>query len=80
MKPALLLAALALSGCVTTKYVTRSCITPAQLEQLKSAAPPKVRDKLTGKADEDVRILAGSNIRLRSYSDGLIEVLKVCAG
>lgn len=68
-----------LSGCTTTRTITVSCITPEQLAELRAAAPPHVRAKLTGRADEDARILAGSALRLREYSDGLIGVLEVCA-
>lgn len=79
MKPALILAALLLSGCAH-KVVTRSCITPEQLQQLKDAEPPKVGDSLTGRADEDVRTLGGSAIRLRAWGGALIDTLEICAG
>lgn len=72
-------AALLLAGCVHPRVVQTSCITPAQLQQLRDSAPPKVREQLTGKADEDLRIIAGSNLRLRGYADGLVTVLESCA-
>lgn len=73
------LVATALTGCATTRYVTVPCLTPAQYAELKAALPPKVADKLTGRADEDVRVIAGSAIRLRGYSEGLLKVLEGCS-
>ena len=71
--------ALALTGCATThSYTPVYCLTKAQYEELKAKAPPKVRDQLTGEADKDIRIIAGSAIRLRAYSDGLLTVLGGC--
>jgi len=75
-----LTAALTLSACQTPHVLVRSCITAEQLEQLRQAEPPKVKDKLTGRADEDIRTIAGSNIRLRGYAHGLLDTLRVCAG
>ena len=72
-------AGLLLSGCAHTQYLTRSCITQDQLKQLKAESPPKIRDKLTGKADEDTRPLAGSILQLRAYSGMLLGVLETCA-
>jgi hypothetical protein len=69
---------LTLSGCTHT--IVRDCLTKEQYEQLKSQEPPKVRDKLTGKADEDIRPITGSNLLLRSYSHTLLDALKVCSG
>lgn len=69
---------LALAGC-QTKFVTVHCVTPEQARDLKAAEPPKIADKLTGKADEDVRTIAGSNIRLRSWGTGLLGVVQGCA-
>lgn len=76
----LTLAALALAGCQTTRYTTVHCLTPEQLEEIRKAEPPKVGDKLTGKADEDVRVVAGSAIRLRAWGRGMLGVLDGCAG
>jgi ABC-type uncharacterized transport system auxiliary subunit len=67
-----------ISGCATTRYTTVYCLTRAQFEQLKKSQPGKVKDRLTGKADIDVGILAGSAIRLRAHDDGLLEVLGGC--
>lgn len=70
---------LALSACATThSYTPTYCITKAQLEQLKAQEPGKVHDKLTGDASKDVGIIAGNAIRLRAYSDGLLQVLGGC--
>lgn len=75
-----ILALLALAGCTTTRYVPVKCLTPEQLEELRKAEPPKVHDKLTRKADEDVKIVAGSAIRLRAWGLGMLGVLEGCAG
>ena len=69
---------IALAGCTHT--VVRDCATPEQIQQLRDAEPPKVSDKLTGKADEDVRIIGGSAIRLRAWGRGAIETLEGCSG
>lgn len=74
------LLALALSGCTTTRYVSTPCLTPEQLAELKQAEPPKVSERLTGNAAEDIKVIAGSNIRLRGYSHGLLNVLGGCVG
>lgn len=69
-----------LSGCTTTRYVTIPCLTKEQLAERESAEPPKVSDKLTGKADEDIRTIAGSAIRLRSWGRSSLDVLRGCTG
>jgi hypothetical protein len=74
----LFLIALALTGCATTRYITVSCVTRQQYSELQRAEPPKVGDKLTGQADSDIRIVAGSAIRLRAWGDGLLGVLEGC--
>ena len=79
-RAAILLAALALSGCATTRYVSRPCLTAEQYDELKRAEPPKIHDKLTGRADEDVKVLGGSAVRLRGYAHGLLNVLGGCVG
>ena len=79
MRRALALAALlALSGCATRPLVT-SCITKEQVEELRRQEPPKIADRLTGRADEDVRVLAGSALRLRLWGHNLLNVVEVCA-
>jgi hypothetical protein len=77
-KGALCALALMLTGCAHTRYTTVYCLTRAQFEQLKQSQPAKVKAQLTGKADTDVGILAGSAIRLRAHDDGLLEVLGGC--
>jgi hypothetical protein len=69
-----------LSGCSTTRYVTVPCVTPEQYKKLQADEPPKVKDKLTGKADEDIRIVGGSAVRLRGWGQGLLGVLGGCVG
>jgi hypothetical protein len=69
---------LALSGCVHTRYIQTYCVTKAQLEQLQKAKPGKVRDQLTGKADEDLKKVAGRLVRVEAWGDGLIDVLGGC--
>lgn len=66
---------LLLGGCTTTRYVTVHCVAK---DQALPAEPEKVADKLTGKADEDVRVLAGSAVRLRSWGQGLATILEGC--
>lgn len=76
----LAIGALLLSACTTVRYTPVRCLTPDQLEEIRKAEPPKVGDKLTGKADEDVRVVAGSAIRLRAWGRGMLGVLEGCAG
>jgi hypothetical protein len=64
-----------LSGCATTRYSTIYCVGK---DQTLPAEPPKVGPKLTGRADEDTRILAGSAIRLRAWGRGLADILEHC--
>jgi hypothetical protein len=70
---------LTLPACVTTRYVPTYCVTPEQLEQLKASKPGKVRDQLTGKADEDLKKVAGRLVRVEAWGDGLLTVLGGCA-
>jgi hypothetical protein len=69
--------ALALAGCQTTRHVTVPCI--AKDQQI-PAEPPKVAGKLTGKADEDIKTIAASNVRLRAWGVGLRGILEGCRG
>lgn len=80
MRLAIVIAAIALAGCAGPRYLTKSCITPAQLEQLKQQAPDTVREKLTGNAQQDVKILAANIIRRRAYEGLLVDSLTLCAG
>jgi hypothetical protein len=74
------LLALALTGCATThtRWVQTYCVTPDQYAKLKQAGPPKVGDKLTGNAQDDLKTIAGSAVRLRTFSDGLLGVIGSC--
>lgn len=75
-RPALIfLAALALTGCATTRYVTVPCLAK---DQALPAEPPKVGKSLTGEADKDLRIVAGSAVRLRAWGEGLNGILEGC--
>ena len=75
MKSALPLILLALSGCTTTRYVSVPCLTK---DQVIPAEPPKVHDQLTGQADKDLRIVAGSAVKLRAWGVGLRGILEGC--
>lgn len=66
----------AIAGCASVpRYVTAPCIAK---DQVLPSEPPKVRDKLTGRADEDLRIVAGSALRLRAWGQGLHTILEGC--
>jgi hypothetical protein len=72
-------AALALAGCATTQRFTPVyCVSPDQLQRLKGAEPPRVGEKLTGQAQDDFKIAAGSAVQLRAWGEGLIGVLEGC--
>jgi hypothetical protein len=66
---------LALTGCATTRFAPTYCL---QHDQMLPSEPEKVGPKLTGRADEDTRILAGSAIRLRAWGRGLADILEHC--
>jgi hypothetical protein len=71
-------ATIALCGCATTqptRYVPVYCLSNGT--QL-PAEPPKVHDQLTGHADKDAGILAGSAIRLRAWGQALNHILEGC--
>jgi hypothetical protein len=71
-------ALLALTGCAhEIRYVAVPCV--AKDQQL-PAEPPKVGDKLTGRADEDIKTIAGSNVRLRAWGQGLRQIIEGCRG
>jgi hypothetical protein len=76
--PLALSATIALCGCATTqpvRYVSVYCVpSGTQLP----AEPPKVHDQLTGHADKDAGILAGSAIRLRAWGQALNHILEGC--
>jgi hypothetical protein len=70
-----LVALLLLAGCTTTRYVTVPCVSK---DQAIPAEPEKIHDKLTGQADKDIRIIAGNNVRLRAWGEGLRGILEGC--
>jgi hypothetical protein len=78
MRLAIVLAALALSGCVHTRYVPTYCVTKAQLEELRAQRPQAIRDQLTGDADKDLRLVTGKLVRVQAWGDGLLDVLGAC--
>ena len=73
-------ALLVLTGCAHTThlYTTVYCVTPDQYAKLKQAEPPKVGSSLTGNAQDDLKTIAGSAVRLRTFSDGLLGVIGSC--
>lgn len=78
--PAILLAALALSACTTTRYYPVPCLTPDQLEERRQAKPEKIADNLTGRADEDIKPITGKLIRMEAWGDGNLLILEGCTG
>jgi hypothetical protein len=70
---------LAIMGCTTVRYVPVYCITKEQLAELQAQRPGKIRDKLTGKADADLRLVTGKLVRVEAWGDGLIDVLGGCS-
>lgn len=76
MKRALpIIALLALSACSTTRYISTPCVSK---DQALPAEPERVKEKLTGKADEDLRTVSGSALRLRAWGQGLHGILEGC--
>jgi hypothetical protein len=75
----LMLASMLITGCTTTRFVRVPCLSPEQLEERRKAEPPLVRDQLSGRADEDIRIIGGSAVELRSWGRGNISILEGCA-
>jgi hypothetical protein len=75
-----LLALLALTGCAHTThlYTPVYCISQDQYTKLKSAEPEKIGSKLTGKAQDDLKLIAGNDVELRRYSDDLLGVVGGC--
>jgi len=73
---AAILLAILLGGCAPhVRFVSTYCIgKDAQIP----AEPPRIKSQLTGKADSDLRIVAGSAIRLRSWGEGLSAILEGC--
>lgn len=80
MRALVLLACVMLAGCTTTRYVPVKCITAEQYKQFEQAEPPKVSDQLTGNAEQDIKPIAGSAVRLRAWGKGMLGVLGGCVG
>lgn len=82
MKKLVALALIGLTGCSIlphrVRYVTTYCLNREQYETLRRQQPDKFHDRLTGVEDKDILIITANAIRLRSYSDGLLEVLGGC--
>lgn len=77
----LCLSLLTLAGCAhSPRYVQIPCLTDEQYQELERAKPEKIGGKLTGKADEDIKPIAGRLIRVEAWGDGLLGVLKGCRG
>lgn len=67
---------LALSACAPhPRFSTIYCVGK---DQVLPSEPPKVHDRLTGKADEDLRIVSGSALRLRAWGEGLNGIIEGC--
>ena len=64
-----------LSGCTHTRYVSVPCVAK---DQALPAEPERVGSKLTGQAQEDFKIVAGSAVELRTYGQGLRTILEGC--
>lgn len=69
------LAAIALAGCQTTRTIIVPCVGK---DQVLPAEPDKVAPRLTGKADEDSRILAGGLLRWQFYGRSMREIVDNC--
>jgi hypothetical protein len=63
---------------VETRIQTVHCLTPNQFKKLVAAMPPKVGDQLNGQAQHDFKIAAGSDVALRFYANGLLDVIGGC--
>jgi hypothetical protein len=69
---------LTLTACAhTPRTIMVPCIAK---DQALPAEPEKVGPKLTGKADEDLRIVSGSALRLRAWGRSLQSVIEGCRG
>lgn len=78
----LVLLCIMLSGCahVQTRIQTVHCVTPKQYTDLVKAKPAKVGHTLTGNAQQDFKIVAESDVLVRQYADGLLDVIGGCTG
>jgi hypothetical protein len=86
MRSSLTVLALLSAGCATTPPAPVTvvqhvyCLTPEQFTALVKAKPAKVGGTLTGNAQQDFKIVAGQDVLLGVYSDGLLTVLGGCVG
>jgi hypothetical protein len=78
MRALIPLAALILTSCTTIRYQPVYCITKEQLAELQAQRPQAIRDKLTGKADEDLKLVTGKLIRVQAWGNSLIDILGAC--
>jgi hypothetical protein len=76
----MLIAALLLSACSHTRYVSVPCLTKEQYDKRKAAEPKLVGPELTGDAQKDVRIIGGSAKELRAWGRGNLDILGGCVG
>jgi hypothetical protein len=76
VKRLILIAALTLSACAH-RPVTTPCIAK---DQAIPQEPEQVGDKLTGQADRDFQIVAGSAARLRAWGRSLNGIVEACRG
>lgn len=79
-----LFALLLLAGCSRTPppqpIQQVYCVTPEQYRKLADAMPSKVGSQLTGQAQKDFKIVAGQDVLLRQYANGLLAVIGGCIG
>jgi hypothetical protein len=79
VRPALILVALALTGCAGhVRYVSTYCVSQDQYAKLKHAEPGKIGSQLDGNAQHDLKLIAGNDLELRTFSDGLLGVIGSC--
>lgn len=81
MKRLISLMGLVLVSCaphVETRIQRVYCVTPEQYKTLKDAEPGHVA--LTHNAQKDFKLVAGQDILLRKYADGLLDVIGNCIG
>jgi hypothetical protein len=78
--------ALALGACARTpppqpiiRVQTVYCVTGDQYRHLISLLPPKIGATLTGQAQQDFKIEEGSNVLLRKFASGLLDVIGGCS-
>ena len=72
------IAALALLASLSACQTTRIPVPCIAKDQQIPEEPRRVNDDLSGKADEDIRVVTGSLLRWQAYGRGLREVVEVC--